>query len=433
MKQRLVIRLAVALGLCLIMGPYEKALASGNAGWLLGAVGEIKGEQEIVFFVEHGGSAGIQGNQKWQVEVGKELGNAMVNFKDTLNIQKSGEQLDNTLTVVIASPITRQINGKYAISKATRLSKNTDAGYDGIEHVLDVQYDCSNMKAVVTLKNLNRMFPAASSSGYQMNVFQSALTGSFGIWKHGITLKIETEQYLQNPFRDYTLIDILYKVRRSFFQYTMDVTLQQENKEYVKDRYDGYQKKLVGIALSGKFKAKDSLKVEMQYLDRVVSGKPDKRYVKTTISAARNIPLSGDIFTVLELDNVFMHYPHALATQNSSDYTQRRAKVTLDGLTLFSTDITVYCKFDSRDYVSPSKIDIQNWNLGLEIECQLIANSKTAISFEKQDILLQGETNFEFQIKHIQQVDKGLEYELTYSKNDRIKDFNIKIYAKHNI
>jgi hypothetical protein len=143
--------------------------------------------------------------------------------------------------------------------------------------------------------------------------------------------------------------------------------------------------------------------------------------------------LSGDIFTVLELDNVFMHYPHALATQNSSDYTQRRAKVTLDGLTLFSTDIAVYCKFDSRDYVSPSKIDIQNWNLGLEIECQLIANSKTAISFEKQDILLQGETNFEFQIKHIQQVDKGLEYELTYSKNDRIKDFNIKIYAKHNI
>ena len=102
MKQRLVIRLAVALGLCLIMGPYEKALASGNAGWLLGAVGEIKGEQEIVFFVEHGGSAGIQGNQKWQVEVGKELGNAMVNFKDTLNIQKSGEQLDNTLTVVIS-------------------------------------------------------------------------------------------------------------------------------------------------------------------------------------------------------------------------------------------------------------------------------------------------------------------------------------------
>jgi hypothetical protein len=434
MRYRLVAySMTVVCGLCLLMGLSEKSQASNKGNGLLGAVGQVKGEQGIAFIMKEGEGLHLQGNQKWQIEFAKQLGKAAFAIKDVLNATKSGAQVDNALAVAATCEVTDGLHGKYTGTKVFRLTDIKDASYKGFEHRLDAWYSCPEISANMMLKILSRMYDDMSSANYQTNIYQTALVGSVGIWGHRITLKVETQRYPHNTFRDYALRDILYGGKMSLARFAVDTTLQREVKKYVKNRYDGYEKRLLGLSLLGSMNMKNDLKVTAEYLDRVVPGKLDKRYIKTTISGSGTILVLNDITSQLELDYVSLSYPHLIPEEASGDYIQRKGKLSFNRQVLESTKVGAYYGIDIKEFICLSKSNAHKRSCGLSIEYRKDTNAKTVASFERQVSIPQKTAGIKLQVKHTQQVDKGLEYELTYSKDSNAKESSVSVRVKHSM
>lgn len=434
MRHRLIAySITVVCGLCLLIGLSGKGQASSNEKGLLGAVGQVKGEQGITFIMKEGKNLDLQGNQKWQIELAKKLGNATLTIRNVLDAIRSGGQIDNALTVAATCKVTDGLDGKYTGTKVFRLTDSKNASYKGVDHRLDVWYSCSKISANMMLKTLSRIYDDVSSADYQSNIYQTALTGKLGVWGHKITLKVETQRYPHNPYRDYELSDIAYGGKISLAWFTVDTTLQREVKKYVENRYDGYEKRLCGVSLLGSLNMKNDLKVAAEYLDRFVPGKLDKRYIKTTISGSGTTLVLDDILAQLELHYVVLSYPHLLAAEASGDYTQHKGKLSFSRQVLESTKVGVYYGIDIKEFIRLSGSSSHKSSCGLSIEYRKGINAKTVVLFERQVTMSQKTAGIKLQIKHTQQVDKGLSYELTYSKDSKVKQSSVGVCVKHSM
>lgn len=429
MKQWLVacfVSVACAFGFSMGLG--EKVQANNSIG-LLGAVGTVKGEHKITFSMKED-KAQLLGNQKWQFELSKKLSDLEFTVKDVLNTSIPEKYIDNTLTFTAGYKITDSLNTKYTGIQSFRLTDRESTSYKGFEHRLDAQHKSPVIDVGVTLRSLNRTHEL-SSSDYKTYIYQASLGKELGRWGHKVTVKAETQEYSSNVFRDYILTDMSYNGKIHLSHSTINVVLQHENKRYAKNRYDGYEKKVIGASLVGSFFAKNDVKISVEYLDRIVPEKADKRYTKTTVGGSGAFSVLDGVIAKLEFDNIVLAYPHVLPEQNSGDYVQRKGKISFSGTVLFSTQVSTYFGFDMKDFASENRADVNKWSWGFTMEYRKGKNTSTVATVDRQGTMGEKTAGTGFQIKHARQVDKGLEYELTYTKNS--KESSVSLSLKHSM